>query len=341
MYWSNFPVLASLFALMAGATCRPDGGPAGSTGAAKDSGADRTVDPSAGDMPPGVADAGDQRDALAGGMPDVAGDDRFVAADTPTVAGPDASAGHCPYVFCEGFESDQPGQAPDPARWAQDVGPDVVDGTQPHGGRLALHVPPNTGGTCADVPGSPVKLCSTARFIRISDAIPTAVRQRFYGRVWFYVGRQPTEGHGQDYHWTLLEAGAGTSYYGGLAVRLGGHLDGRGVNWLRFHLETQMLSDPNHETGLSDLQAVIKPRTWTCIEWFYDGPASEAMFWMDGQERPALHWKGPTAGRPQWTFPTEWKSIAFGWREYQATQTPWEVFVDDIALDSKRIGCGV
>jgi hypothetical protein len=263
-----------------------------------------------------------------------------VTADGPVVdPGGDAPAGSCPYAFCEGFEADQPGKAPDPTRWAQDVGPDTVDDVQPHSGKLALHVPPNNGGTCGDVPNSPVKLCSTARFTRMSDAIPASVRQKFYGRIWFYVARQPPEAHGADYHWTLLEAGAGTSYYGGLAVRIGGHLTGGGVNWLRFHLETQMLADPNHETGLSDTQAIVKPKTWTCIEWFYDGPNSEAMFWMDGQERPALHWKGPTAGKPQWTFPTEWKSMAFGWREYQATQTPWEVFVDDIALDTKRVGC--
>jgi hypothetical protein len=253
-------------------------------------------------------------------------------------SGPDAASG-CPYVFCEDFENVVAGQQPSAARWTQDVGPDVVDEAHPHGGRLALHVPPTTGGTCAPIPNSPVKLCSTARFIRMSDAFPAAVRQRFFGRLWFYVERQPTENHGQDYHWTLMEAGAGTSYYGGLAVRIGGHLDSRGVNWLRFHLETQELTDPNHETGLSDLQAIVKPRTWTCVEWFYDGPASEAMFWLDGQERPALHWKGPTPGRPQWTFPAVFKSLAVGWREYQATQTPWEVFVDDIALHTQRIGC--
>ena len=254
-----------------------------------------------------------------------------------SAGGADANSG-CPYVFCEDFEGDQAGQPPNAARWAQDVGPDTVDGMQPHGGKLALHVPPNNGGTCGDVPNSPVKLCSTARFIRMTDAYPPAVRQRFFGRVWFYVARQPTENHGADYHWTLMEAGAGTTYYGGLAVRIGGHLDGGGVNWLRFHLETQNLADANHETGLSDTQAVIKPRTWTCIEWFYDGPASEAMFWLDGQERPALHWKGPM--KPQWTFPMEFKSLAVGWREYQGTQTPWEIFVDDLALDTKRVGCG-
>jgi hypothetical protein len=31
--------------------------------------------------------------------------------------------------------------------------------------------------------------------------------------------------------------------------------------------------------------------------------------------------------------------MTFGWAEYQAAATPWEIWIDEIAIDSKRIGC--
>ncbi len=33
------------------------------------------------------------------------------------------------------------------------------------------------------------------------------------------------------------------------------------------------------------------------------------------------------------------RSASFGWNEFHTPATPWEVWIDDIAMDSKRIGC--
>jgi hypothetical protein len=58
---------------------------------------------------------------------------------------------------------------------------------------------------------------------------------------------------------------------------------------------------------------------------------------LDGQERPVLHWKNSVPG---WHFPVDGiTSIAFGFAEYQGAATPFELFIDEIALDADRIGC--
>jgi len=243
-----------------------------------------------------------------------------------------AAVGGCTSQFCETFEEYQSGAAPDPARWTLDGSPVVIDSINPHGGKLALHVPPHNGALCTDG----VAKCLAARFIRLTGAFPVSLHKQFYGRVFFYIEQQAG---GAFYHWTVMEAGAGTSYSSGLAVRMGGHIEAGGAEYMRFHMDTHMHGILPFEYGLSDTQATIKPKTWYCLEWYYDAPGNEARFWLDGTERPSLHYKGPLAGQPQFTFPPEFQSVAFGWRVYQTSTKPFEVFVDDIALDAQRIGC--
>ncbi len=243
-----------------------------------------------------------------------------------------AAAGACTSQFCETFEEYQSGAAPDPATWTLDGSPVVIDSTRPHRGMRSMHVPPHNGATCTDGAAT----CPAARFIRLTGAFPASLHKQFYGRLFFYIEQQAG---GAFYHWGVMEAGGGTTYSGGLAVRMGGHIQPAGAEYLRFHLDTHMHQIMPFETGLSDTQAAIKPKTWYCLEWYYDAPGNEAKFWLDGNDRPMLHWKGPMAGQPQFTFPSEFKSVAVGWRVYQNSTMPFEVFVDDIALDAQKIGC--
>jgi hypothetical protein len=255
------------------------------------------------------------------------------AGDSQASVGTDgAAAGACSSQFCETFEEYTSGAAPDPATWTLDGSPVVIDSIQPHRGTMSLHVPPHNGAAnCVD--GAPT--CPAARFIRLTGKFPASLHKQFYGRVFFYIEQQAT---GAFYHWGVMEAGGGIGYSDGLAVRMGGHIEAGGAEYLRFHIDTHMHQIMPFETGLSDTQAVIKPKTWYCLEWYYDAPGNEAKFWLDGNERTMLHWKGPMGGA-QFTFPPEFKSVAFGWRVYQNSTKPFEVFVDDIALDAQKIGC--
>jgi hypothetical protein len=77
-------------------------------------------------------------------------------------------------------------------------------------------------------------------------------------------------------------------------------------------------------------------KKWYCLELYYSLPNQEARIWVDGSERTALHWLSSVPG---YTFPPSISYMSFGWAEAHGIATPWEVWLDEIALDTKKIGC--
>jgi hypothetical protein len=84
---------------------------------------------------------------------------------------------------------------------------------------------------------------------------------------------------------------------------------------------------------------------WTCVEWRFDGKLKELDFWMDGTQNQALsvRQKANNTGVCQnqaWSGvwePPVFNSIAIGFQHYQTG--PGELWIDDFALDTKKIGC--
>jgi hypothetical protein len=242
--------------------------------------------------------------------------------DAPSPTGvPEAGGGPpgaCNHLFCEDFEAVAEGSPPDPAIWTRTSNDLLVDGVHAAlGSKKALHIPP---------------LLTGAKYIRESKTI-AAMGKAFYGRVFFWIEQQPLEKPGSLYHWTLLSADELVDYNAGKVLRLGGHIEGAGTNWVRFNFQTH--GNPG-ETGLSDPTLVLSTKRWYCAEFYYSLTDNEARIWLDGVEDPKLHWKGPMGG---YTFPTAVTWMTFGWAEYQAAKTPWEIWIDEIAIDTKQIGC--
>jgi hypothetical protein len=228
----------------------------------------------------------------------------------------------CRFALCEGFESYGEGVPPDPTLWEQKATRAVVDGMHAAHGKRALHVGP---------------LIHDSILIRESKTFP-ALGKAFYARVRLWIEKEPLERPPNLFHWTLIEASESPTG-GGRRVRLGGHIEARFPgDWLRFNYETSAATTP-HETGLSDKGALVPPQRWHCIEVYFDMDRQEARVWLNGEERTALHWLDSMADRPLFKFPPEIKSLSFGWTEYQPPATPFEVWLDDIAVDAQRIGC--
>jgi hypothetical protein len=237
----------------------------------------------------------------------------------PDAPGPQSP---CRFAFCEGFEAYPDGQPPDPTLWEQKATKAVVDGMHAAHGSKALHVGP---------------LLKDSIVIRESRTFP-ALGKAFYARVRLWIEKEPVERPPNLYHWTLIEA-SDLPAGGGRRVRLGGHIEARFPgDWLRFNYETGAATTP-HETGLSDKGALVPPRRWHCIEIYFDMDRQEARVWLNGEERTALHWLDSMPRMPLFKFPPEIKSLSFGWTEYQPPETPFEVWLDDIAVDGQRIGC--
>lgn len=235
--------------------------------------------------------------------------------ETPGIGGP---ARPCRWKFCESFEDVAPGAAPNPAVWTRNANDVVVATGRAARGTQSLHVGPLTGGS---------------HYIRESKSFE-ATGPVFYGRMFLWVERFPVESPQPPttvYHWDFFEA-SGRPEGGGFVVRMGGHNRASGELFLRLNIEPHSALP---ETGLFDRNFPMKAKRWYCVEWFLDGPNSEARFWYDGVERTDLHWKKT---KPEYVFPA-FRSMNFGWYEHQGAKTPFEVYIDEIALDTQRIGC--
>ena len=225
----------------------------------------------------------------------------------------------CQSLFCESFENVPAGSPPDPAIWTRTIDTLVVDVTDGAlGSKKALHVPAIVNGF---------------DYIREKKSI-AAMGTKFYGRAWFRIDKRPIEKPNGLFHWTLLSADELDDYMIGKLLRFGGHVEAANTIWLRFNFQTH--GNPG-ETGIDDMNYTLDLKKWYCVEFYYSLPDQEARFWMNGVEDPLLHWQKSVPG---YTFPPSISQMSFGWAVSHGLVTPWEVWVDEIALDTKKIGCG-
>jgi hypothetical protein len=273
---------------------------------------------------PGEVDAAPARALMPDAAPVAPADaavavDAAVSGEVAATGGPPAA---CKFALCESFESYADGAVPDPALWAQKATKATVDSVRAARGKKALHIGPFT---------------KDSVYIRETRTFP-ALGKAFYGRVFLWVDKEPLETPPNLYHWTMIESSE-TPEDSGKQVRLGGHIEaGMPGDWLRFNFETHAQA-ATHETGLSDKTAFVVPRQWNCIEFYFDMQKQEARIWLNGMERTQLHWLNNMPQSAIFQFPAEIKSLSFGWTEYQPPKTPWDVWLDEIAVDGQRIGC--
>jgi hypothetical protein len=222
-------------------------------------------------------------------------------------------------VFCEGFEDYGDGAAPGMNVWVRQSQTLVVGSQRVARGQRALHVP---------------DMVSGERFIRTTKPFPM-LGNRMYGRLFVWIEKEPQEKPASVYHWTAAEASE-RPQGGALVLRaVGGLMFNVGDNRLLFNIETH----GSGETARTDGSSRVMPRRWHCFEWMLDRQGNQFRFWWNGQERPGLAW--PQPGRTpeaKYNFP-EMKAFSIGWAEYQVTRTPWEIWLDELALHTDRVGC--
>lgn len=271
-----------------------------------------------GAAPGGAPGTGGSAPMDAGAALDVAADpaDASAPLDDGGVPGLGGAPRPCHSQLCESFEGDE-GTAPDPQIWMRNNDGLVLSSKRAARGRMSLHVPPMTSGQY---------------FIRETKTFP-AMNGAFYGRFYLWIERIPVEAPATLYHWTFLEGSDSDTDKGGWVIRLGGHHRANRLSLIRFNINTHT---GEGEDGTADLVNGFQPQRWYCIEFYFDTPRSEARFWINGVEDTMLHWLKNRAGA--YIFPTL-KTIRFGWAEYQGTKTPYESYIDEIAIDPNRIGC--
>jgi hypothetical protein len=225
----------------------------------------------------------------------------------------------CKYGFCESFEAYPEAAFSSNTTWAR-VGSKVsVGSAHVARGMRALRVAGVTSGQ---------------NFIRTTKPFP-ALAQAHYGRIFLWIDQEPQMKPATVYHWTAAELSDRTTG-NGLVVRTVGGLDyGPGNNQLFFNIETHGMG----ETGRGDQRARLAPKVWHCLEWYVNRQGNMYKAWWNGQERTSLQWPaGASAADPKYAFP-EFKSLAIGIDEYQPVDTAWDIWIDEVALHTDRIGC--
>ena len=155
----------------------------------------------------------------------------------------------------------------------------------------------------------------------------------FFGRMYAWVDAFPSA---PSYaHFTLVEA-AGTP--AGLIRPIGGqYIDGQGKFW-------GVGSDggPTGDWTNWKTSAPAESGKWLCLEWQVAAADNDIRVWIDSAAQTDLSVStknhGGSAG--DFVFPT-FNKIWFGWWLYQASPTPdhFDVWLDDIAISSQRLGC--
>jgi hypothetical protein len=312
-------------------------------------GADATGNAGAGG--PGTTDACMACDATAaGGSPGSAGNTDAPttpeaptspsdALTTPEVGPPDAGpettadvgAGGCPGVFCEDFESG----ALDPAKWGVTSGVNHVDDATPPSviasdraahGKFAAHFHGK-----GNVPNDDALI--------VTKALPPALLTHHFGRLYFYVSTKPTSGH------TMWILGGSAAMSANPKLRDFEVATINGGWQLGFD---QLGMTPSGEEVFYPTGQVPVGK-WTCLEWeFNDQPDADSL-WIAGQSLGSLddqHINYP-AGHVPGTAIFDGKSsgliggfttYSFGFYDWHPN-ADFDLYLDDIVLDTQRVGC--
>jgi hypothetical protein len=227
--------------------------------------------------------------------------------------------------LCEDFETGTLNKA----IWTVSGTQPVIDGIQHARGTHALHITQSGNGLS---------------YIKEAMTFPEP-KDTYFGRVFVYFQSLPTETlpapPGITYaHWTIVAA-SGTVIPG--EIRVSGQLqnkinlfgvgtdnrtDGGTGDW------TNSDKDPNNSPNPVPLQQ------WICLEWMHKGDTNETQFWWDATLHPSLSTSSSVHGGNNVPFILpQFTNVWLGWQEYQTTTEPFELWIDEIAIDTQRIGC--
>lgn len=169
-------------------------------------------------------------------------------------------------------------------------------------------------------------------YIMLDEIFPVA-QNAFYGRMMIYTTKAANDG----VHWTMIQ-GEGPAVAQGITradVRYGGQ-----------HQQSLMA---NYDSAgkKSDCwqhsQTKMPEGKWACMEWYFEGATNTQKLWLDGKAIDDLTVTGQGQGciahdtADKWIFPA-FEHLYLGWESYQHDD-PREVWIDDVALGTTKVGC--
>ncbi|CAN5442472.1 hypothetical protein BH11MYX1_BH11MYX1_54850 [soil metagenome] len=231
-------------------------------------------------------------------------------------------------LLCDDFESG----TIDTTRWSLVGKAPVIDTMQAARGTHALHIHMLASGTSTTANG--------ASYLKNTKLFP-ALKGAYYARAFIYFSHLPA---GTEYaHWTAF---ASTTSLG--EIRLSGQYQNSKSLWGAGTDSGTNMTTGTGDWTTNDNDPVGSPRAvptgeWMCIEWMHDSTNDTTAFWWDATEHASLRTTTTKHGgnTNPYTIP-DLTGVWFGWQEYQPrvnSPQEYEAWIDEIAVDTKRIGC--
>jgi hypothetical protein len=225
-------------------------------------------------------------------------------------------------LLCDSFETG----TLDTSTWSVTGNAPTIDGVHAARGSKALHITKSANG---------------ASYIKETKTFPVD-NDTYFGREFIWFSKIPYVDGGFTYsHWTFTAA-SGTGAQG--EIRLSSQLQ-NGKNLFGVGTDTGTEANGSGDWTSSDkdpsgMPAAVPTGKWICIEWMHAGNINETRFYWDGVEHPSLHTTSSMNGGNgnPYTLPT-FTNVWVGWQEYQATNENFEMWIDEVAIDTARIGC--
>jgi hypothetical protein len=222
--------------------------------------------------------------------------------------------------LCDDFEA----SALD-ARWTLLKNPGSVaitlDAEHVHSGKHAVHLKLGAGQQ------STAMLSESATF--------PAPNNSFYARAYFYFSPDLPSAAGGDFHMGFV-LGMGKNDAGD--VQAGAGMIGGDRQYLGYSI---FFGPPKYEFGPWS-KARVMPNVWQCVELFEDGSSPDEekrQVWLDGTELTDLRSTSANPGAPTNHKPPAFASATFGVWEYHPSPLLSDIWIDDVRVSSKPIGC--
>lgn len=216
-------------------------------------------------------------------------------------------------LLCEDFEDIAVGGVPDPSVWTIDKGATAtvaVDDKQFRHGKHALHL--------HTLPEANKALLHETKTFPLPNG-----KNSLYGRANFMVGaglNVPKD------HTNFFEAS--------------GKVDGQSGNYRYGAAGAKFFANYNPGDPGESSKTPVPVGTWACIEWAFLGDTNEMRFWIDGKEITDIAVPSAGVNGTVWKAP-KFDSFYFGWITYATDMASdhYDIWYDDIAIDTARIGC--
>jgi len=157
----------------------------------------------------------------------------------------------------------------------------------------------------------------------------------FYARAYMYFTPELPTAPGGDFHMGFI-LGVGKNDAGDVQAGMG--MIGGEKQYLGYSI---FFGPPKYEFGPWS-KAKVEPNKWACIELFEDGssPSEEKrQVWLDGTELTDLRSTSANQGAPANHKPPAFDGASFGVWEYHPSPLLSDIWLDDIRVSSKPIGC--